>query len=637
MKSTLRLFNAVPATGKFNTRPVQEYADVLARAFSNGITFTPYVLASYSPEALSSVLDDAISLYGTNPDHLNSSLHKSWEKVATAPIGQLLLEQAMHYMSTYDAALLDVFDKGNIYIPAEELNVPEWSEDIDLKLISLITFNDMKTRSMNLATSGVALSDETMGDLMSVFDLVGIDESEIGSIRNRELASKLYLTWKLVPADPVEFLRLAVYATTGSAMLIKNPSTCYLIKNSDTPAEDIVSLFSSYGQTVGYAALSSIFLRYKPLFLAFKGSDKRMNSIVNELRRLSVTNHKPMKLGVLDRVFDQDVDVNELANALESTTPFRRIRILNSMTYRLRGEKPVVYTVRNGKTWSTTRDSVAPVRQDVFETVLNSVVGCLSSLSGKTVFIPEGVHLTLPSSEKTFCGNFPSGSSIEVRKDMVFGVHWTDLDGKGHYRDGRIDLDLSASSIAGKLGWDGAYRDGERTMLFSGDETAAPLPNGASEMFHVMNHNGLYLVNLNYYNFSEGYPVPFKLFVASDKRKNLSGNYMVDQNQVLAAIPMVIDKHHKQLGLLRTSEQSSRFFFIGGDASEGRSFNGYKEFHEWSRQFYLGFYETAISLRQVLELAGATVVSSMEEGMEVDLDLSPNSLTKDAILGIFNS
>ena len=47
------------------------------------------------------------------------------------------------------------------------------------------------------------------------------------------------------------------------------------------------------------------------------------------------------------------------------------------------------------------------------------------------------INYTLPATEKQFIGYFPSGTSISIPKEMIFGIHWENVNTH------RIDLDLS--------------------------------------------------------------------------------------------------------------------------------------------------------------------------------------------------
>jgi hypothetical protein len=48
---------------------------------------------------------------------------------------------------------------------------------------------------------------------------------------------------------------------------------------------------------------------------------------------------------------------------------------------------------------------------------------------------------------------------------------------------GARDLDLSGLNIAGKIGWNAAYNQGDGQLMYSGDMTSAP--NGAVEYLYA--------------------------------------------------------------------------------------------------------------------------------------------------------
>lgn len=118
----------------------------------------------------------------------------------------------------------------------------------------------------------------------------------------------------------------------------------------------VLKLFNAYGN---YAKLSAIFLRNKNIFLALKtkteskaltAAEREVNSIVNKLRKLAVSNHRPMRADSLLNTITSvtDFDEAELIADLKKTTLFRAIRILNALSYRLIAgdQADIVYRVR---------------------------------------------------------------------------------------------------------------------------------------------------------------------------------------------------------------------------------------------------------------------------------------------------
>ena len=106
---------------------------------------------------------------------------------------------------------------------------------------------------------------------------------------------------------------------------------------------------------------------------------------------------------------------------------------------------------------------------------------------------------------------------------MIFGIHWDNIDSH------RIDLDLSIISTDGKIGWDSAYRNDDRSILFSGDITDAH--KGATELFYIKKQEKAILeVFVNYYNFDDSIEVPLKILVAKEQTNRLKKNYMINPN-----------------------------------------------------------------------------------------------------------
>ena len=59
---------------------------------------------------------------------------------------------------------------------------------------------------------------------------------------------------------------------------------------------------------------------------------------------------------------------------------------------------------------------------------------------------------------------------------MAVGIYWEDA-------WGARDLDLSGLNIAGKIGWNSDYNQGDGNLMYSGDITSAP--NGAVEYLYA--------------------------------------------------------------------------------------------------------------------------------------------------------
>ena len=108
---------------------------------------------------------------------------------------------------------------------------------------------------------------------------------------------------------------------------------------------------------------------------------------------------------------------------------------------------------------------------------------------------------------------------------------------------------------------------------------------------------------------------------------------MVNPNNIVCIAKSKIDVKQKILGLMITSPEESRFYFSETNIGKSITSSG-TEFTERSRKYLLDFYTNAISLNEILELAGAKIVT--ERGKTVDIDLSPENLEKDKIIKLLS-
>jgi len=303
-----------------------------------------------------------------------------------------------------------------------------------------------------------------------------------------------------------------VYQATNNTLLIKNKATIEAIEKNlveNKTGNKIEKLFIKYcAKDYGDVSLSTIFYRFKPLFLAFK-SLKKVHPLLNKIRKLAVKNHKPMEEDYLNTVTakikkGERINKKELIKRLEEVNIFRKIRLAYALNFRTKNQvDSIVYRIRNGKGWATEFDfNKKEETIKVLEIVLESITTDIEkNVKGKKIYIPKEVVYTLPSTEKQFTGSIPTGSYVKLSKDMIVGIHWE------NFKNKRVDLDLSMLSETGKIGWNSYYRNEERTLLFSGDVTDAPLPKGATELFYVQRQvkdvNLLFVNNYTYDNYND--------------------------------------------------------------------------------------------------------------------------------------
>jgi len=613
--STLRLFNAVQVENRdgchFNENAVM-------RGVRNGYVLDPAIKPT---QATLNAIESVVGLSGEKANH---AFHKSWNVVADTPIEILFLQQLLHYVTTYGAEAFGIYDQDRVYIPSEELNVPGVTEDVVLIVVQALTKEEILEKIIALGGSGVALAKWTLSDIVEIVIENQYNPEFVGLIKNRELKALLCDLYGIVPEEPVEFLRYLISKLTGESLLIKNKALVSKIESAEGWKLDL--LLKDAPKNLG-----SIFLRYKPLFLAMKSISKN-KTFFNRLRKDAVTMHAPLPVDYLNSVTEQikldTLDMNVLEKKLKDASVWRKIRLAYALNSRVNNGDSIVYNVRNGRGWVA--DFVWERRYwMVTKTALNIVLRSIAeglNVKGKTVFIPEGVHYTLPATEKQFIGPFPTGSYVSVKNDMIVGIHWTNQEFS------RIDLDFSMTDAFGKTGWDADYRSDD--LLFSGDLTDAPEPKGASELFYARHPvSSPKLAMINYFNYSD-VAVPTKVFIAQQKTKKeyIERNFLVDPNNILLTANILVTEKQTTLGLLVNVNGENRFCFSTSSIGSSISTRDKKQAKQ-IREFLTRSLVNSIELEDLLHVAGATI--ARERPLDGDyLDLSPEALDKTTILDL---
>lgn len=621
--STLRLFNALPIKSSGKSKQNKSLMEATMR---NGFIFAPEVIANYTESQLLSMVDEISKEIGLSPEQMNASFHKSWTKVRDTPIFKLVIEQVMNYITTYGFESLGVYNPNTVYVPVENLKIPNLKDNVKLTVIRGYTVAEIKEKLLTLLNAGIALKEQTVKDATEIAIGTTFTSKDMERVKNKEVRVLIYDSVGIIPESPEEFLRLMIYKTTGKSLIIKSYGSIAEIKKTE---KNVAPFFRAYEREYGLENLGRIFLRFKPLFLAFK-SEEAMKPIVNQIRRLAKEYHKPMQPDFLNGITGtlsrgDVVNLSMLRRELSRLNTFRKIRLAYALNYRMSEPESIMYKIRNGKGYATTFASLKTKHmEEVYATVIKSITDDLrKNVKGKKIYIPQDVNYALPATEKQFTGNIPSGSYVSVPRDMVVGIYWENVSGN------RIDIDLSLVSENSKYGWDGHYRNGEGSILFSGDMTDAT--NGATELFYMKKvENGAYILYGNYFNHYDGITVPYKILVAKEQVKDFRSNYMVNPNNILCVSKSEIkgEMMQKVLGLVVATEDECRFYFYETALGEGRSARN-NEYSTHAKNHMITFASNPIVLNDLLERAGAVMVD--KKGSNV-IDLSPESLTKDAII-----
>lgn len=631
-KSTLRLFNAIQVGEK---KEGQIHPTLWANTIPHGFIVSPVVAGVIDDD----LLKDIKEVVGISGEKANNSFHKSWKKIKDASIEQLAVEQIAHYITTYGFEALGVYSEDTVFIPSEKLDLPEITEDIKLTVIKGLTGEDILTKIIGLGSSGIALHEDTLNDIMRIVEGNSYNPDFVEEINNRELSIRLFEFFDIYPKDPVEFLRFVVTKLTGSSLLIKSPDLVHEIKK----AKDSSLHRKTLDKLIEHAPdnLASIFYRFKPIFLALKhvSNNKRF---FNKLRRDAIKMHRPLKESTLNTitkdVLNKDFDLDAIEKSLKDANVFRKTRLLNGLITRInRGHfDPIVYKIRNGKGYTSTLGKSYSEKhlyalRGIADLVYDSIIEDIQLNVHKEIFfVPPYIEYAMPTSEKQFTGNFPSGTYVVIPEDLIVGVHWVN-------NDQRVDLDLSGISMKGKIGWDGGYRTDDKLVLFSGDMTDARKPKGATEMLYFSKGvQDAYIIYLNYFNYRHNAEVAAKIIVGGEKAKNFRKNYMIDVNNIVAQSNITIKRSMEVLGIVTKVNGENRFYF--NNTSPGNSITSLgDDISDMTRDSFLMSADERPGLLGILEQAGAEIVREKPEEDKGYIDLSPEALDKNTIIDLLTT
>lgn len=558
------------------------------------------------------LIDIIHKLYSKDGIKLNQSFHKSFETVKMESMSHLIGEQLIHYFTTYGFDSLGIYDKDLVYVPKEELNVPGLTDDIKFIVIHNFSISEIRDKILSLLTGGIALSKDTIENLKILSDF--IPRKIIHTIKNREFRLYLYDKYNMVPRDPEMFLKYILYKITDSTQTIFNeykfnynldnpkgvrirrPNPILSI-NNEVYKSRIQSYFeayiSNYGDTdSALKSLAPYYNRYKTFFMTLKENFKdphtitKMRSWINRISKCAKRCEKVSTTKKIDSIFQEQFVDNDILNELDDISIFRELRLLNYIHKEIQKHKDSsleknLYRIRNGKIYVTPYDNErkskisVDMKTDFYNLVYNHLIERLGKkLNGKSIFIPNNAKFAIPTSEKQFLGEIPNKSYISIPRgeDIVIGVHWYNLP------NNRVDLDLHMVNKDKQFGWNSAFRNEGKDIVYSGDMTDAILPNGASEYFLIEAKTSLdsFLITLNNFNatYNKNGELDYELIIAKRKsNQEFHRDYCVDPNDIIVKINRKmykIDGRQTCLGLLDVTKDEIRFYFSNFDMGFSR-------------------------------------------------------------------
>ena len=573
-------------------------------------------------------------------NRLNNPFHAAWDKVANADYRQLIVEQALHYLSTYGR---ESFGLGAApVVPTESFELPD-NQPLPVESLTILRMVDAEVANDIVEHTLTTVAAPHKNDM--VFYNTYCENTTLlpEKVKSNELRTLLYTVKNLYPEDEDEFVRYLLYRSIGSTLVIKNKKTIKTIKYAMKDGQIARFVLTGF-QKANLSKLARNFLRLKPIYLAFKTPDTA--SYINKIRRLADTYHKPMsdlRVANLSNLFYQG-EKEKAEKVIEKMTMRELIKVHNfaNMNRIYQGSVIEAYNIRNGKIHlEEGKDrTVGFVGADSMDEFLVQELCNRTNhkLDGKIFFVPSYIDYCVPVSEKQFIGNIPYGTKFSFPNTVSLGIFWE------NYKNERTDLDLHLTTPSNAFGWNGSYRDGKRTVLYSGDMTDAT--NGAAEAFYA-NYSKLdepYILSAN--NFTGMPDVPFK-FICTESRFEASTRTMWGP---LATCPIDISKTlfpPIDLKFKDTNSQTigfghrNTFYFCGGELNSGiiPDRSKYREYMD----ALIARTSTSMSLRVLLLMAGARVVTESgyeqltdEEKARV-VDLTPSALTRTTLIDLVDS
>lgn len=568
-------------------------------------------------------------------DAIKNAFHKSWEKVADADYLGLVVEQMIHYLSTY--GMESIGFAACPVVPAEEVlgkdsKVPFRA----LTIVPIVTTGETDKIIRKIFTTVAA---PNKNDMEYYTDLVGrtplILEPE--EIKSYELRCLYYDHFHMVPSDPDEFVRYIVYKLTDSTLVVKNKKTYErLAKEAPDHAEELANYFAK----IPLHVLASVFYRYKPLFLALR-SARELRPTINSIRRLAKEYHKPMsekRVQNLSNLFAQK-KFEEGYEVIHRMTMRELIKVTNFAVSTVAAARKDVetefYNIRTGSIhvgerrphWNSERLALALIDE------LTRRVS--DTMTGKIFYIPSYIDYTAPVSEKQFLGNIPYGTVITLPEKVSVGIYWE------NYKGMRTDIDLHLTGPTRDYGWNGWYRnDNDKSILYSGDMTDAT--NGAAEAYYLNTLVQSEPLVLSANNFTQEKGVPFKLIFTESKfdvdRHDIKTPPIDISKTMFPPIDMMFkDTNGQTIGLLDKND----FFIYGGTMNDTIVPNrdDYRKFIDAA----LCKVNTMVSLSPLLRAAGAEVIDEAQyaqlDSSEAEnvVNLSPNALTRTTLIDLIDS
>lgn len=621
-KAALILFKSVVP---INTKNTVSYLDLLLEGI--------YIMPDARKYIDQKIADYCIQNFSNKVVRYNkTALYNSFKDVAKKDIEDLLVAQLDHYFSVYmqtEETSSKLIDSSLVHVPVKSKSNDDEPFIFNTTMVSLITKEELLDRVAKMLSSGIALSDATQRHLFSIFKYYK-DEIDVEIIKNKEFLMRVYSQLDIVPKKAEQLLRYLIFRLTNATLLVNSKRDRQLIysklRANNYENKYLNDIIKEYVKENGVEPIAKQFNRYRKLWIIFKHVGKDASSIINRARKLSSKLNQPHNLMALDKINDKNIDIEEVKKQLLKVSIFKKFSLLNSIYNAKSNNK--LYFIRNGRMYSTIKENTPKAGYQVKNAIFNSIKKDIGkNIKGKRFYIPDGIMYAVPTSEKNFIDNIPIFTRYRMDKNSVIGIHWTNTE------TSRVDLDLHYLSKNIHVGWNSRF-DSNDKILFTGDITDAPKPEGATEALYFKENLKDDFAVIEISNFA-GKPDTFELFIANDPNKEIFDREKIISSKEMAFkfTGLTITDQTQCFGIVDSQEDYRDFIFTNTSDGFNRT-PSHGEHKNIMLEAMRSIAKNRLFLNDLIVKLGGEITFDKEKA---DYDLSINSLTKDSFNFLFKA
>ena len=394
---------------------------------ANRKLFGALIAADVREYAISeNVADIAIKTWGTDVTDLNNTFHKSFSTVENTDYRTLVYQQLLNYFTTYGAELFGCYDGNTVYIPAENLEIPEVIRGLRLAVIRPYASERLRDKIIAFAKQNTGLSDKVLDDLIILFIhyFPDITTDEIADFPNRELKIRLYGTLNKIPSRADEFLRYIIFKATERTLLIKNRKVIDKLRSWASGKDGSAYVHGAINILNPYVIARS-YHRYHEYWLALKQKNpatdeaKNINTFINRISKLADKHHKPLPINIMQNICDTKITPEDVEKAVQSASDVQLLKTWGYLGFVLSASSQTVlprnYNIRNSTVWTKNRTAKPPdLLYQKNKPVIAELRKRFAHLADKKFYIPDNISYPVFTSGKKTVGVIPRGTVISL-------------------------------------------------------------------------------------------------------------------------------------------------------------------------------------------------------------------------------